>query len=388
MIKAWRDKLEQLLLEKDYKDIMLLNLLYLSIGYFFLTSSAALILQYYQYFIVKFIATIALYATLRYYQKTSKTKISALFLIIIIEIEIASDIIGGSFFEFITLSPFLSIAGFFFFFNFRAALIATFLHYSYWLVVFFYSYHYVYPAHPIFTYSLISNQFNVSFFILAFSISYYFSTTVIYKKTQKALYFKENILKEIYHRINNNLNLMASILGLQINQAKLNPPKSYQEILKTSRLRIDSIATTHEVLYETHDVKKVDFEKYVKKLTNLITKTYERDVDIDLICNKLKLDSSLINKLGIIINELLTNTIKHSKDEKLPKITISLKIENANYHFSYHEKNGQNIDMNQLENSKTLGMRLIQLTVEDIQGEMKVFWDDGLWVEIVIYLKQ
>ncbi len=384
MIKAWREKLELLLLKKDYKDIMLLNLLYLSMAYFVILSVVTLILGYYYFFVFKFLTVIALFAILKYYQKSSATKISVLFLMIILELEIASEILSGSFYEVPILYPFLTIAGFFFFFNLKEATVATIIHYSCWLIIYIYTQKYIYTDHPIFTSNWIFNMFATSFFILAFSISYYFSTTVIYKKTQKALQLKENILKEIYHRINNNLNFMASILGLQINHAKKNPPESYQEILKTSRLRIDSIAMTHEVLYETHDFKEINFETYIKKLTNLIGKTYGKSIDVTIQSGELKLDSAMANRLGIIINELLTNTIKHSLDAKIPQIEISLKVKNSGYHFSYHEKDGQKIEMQKLENNETLGMRLIRLTVEDIQGEMEVFWDDGLWVEIVI----
>ena len=378
MIRAWRDKLELLLLERDYKDIMLASLLYLGIAYFALMSIATLILGYSHFFMAKFIAMIALFAVLKYYQKNLNVKLSALFLMIVIEIEIAVHLLVGGFIEFPVLYPFLAIAGFFFFFNLKQAVIATILHYAYWLIIFIYAIEHIYTNHPILTHTWVFNTFATSFFILAFSISYYFSTTVIYEKTQKALQAKETILKEIYHRINNNLNFMASILGLQINHAKKNPPQSYQEILKSSRLRIDSIAMTHEVLYETHNFKEINFETYIKKLTHLVGKTYGKSIDITIQSGKLKLDSSKINRLGIIINELLTNTIKHALDAKIPQVEISLKLEDFGYRFSYHERDGQKIEMQKLENSKTLGMRLIRLTVEDIQGEMEVFWDDGL----------
>jgi two-component sensor histidine kinase len=78
----------------------------------------------------------------------------------------------------------------------------------------------------------------------------------------------------------------------------------------------------------------------------------------------------------------LTNSIKHSSGYRTPHIEILLKKEGSRYSFSYHEKDGKKIDIKELENSKNLGMRLIRLTVEDIEGEIKVFWDDGLRVEI------
>ncbi len=384
MIKLWREKLELLLLKKDYKDIMLLSLLYFGMSYFALLSIVTLVLGYYYFFAVKFIALIALYSILKYYQKSSKLKLSSLFLMIVIEIDIASVVAGGAFFELPALFPFLIIAGFFFFFNIKEAIIATILYYIFWIIIFLYAINYVYVDSLVFTYSATFNIFATSVFILIFSISYYFSTRVIFEKTQKALLFKENILKEIYHRINNNLNFMASILGLQINHAKKNPPKSYADILKTSRLRIESIAMTHEVLYETHNFKEIEFKRYIQKLTSLIGKTYGKSIDITIQSGTLKLDNVMINKLGIIINELLTNTIKHSLNEKIPQVKISLKKDDSKYYFSYHEEDGQKIEIQKFENSKTLGMRLIRLTVEDMQGEMKIFWDGGLWVEIVI----
>ncbi len=382
MIDNIKEKFQRLLSEKDHKEIMFMAILYLGIVYFTFMSIVTIILGYNSYFFIKFSVLIIMLGILYFYKKTSKLKLSIIVLTIIINIEISIAILSDEMFILPTLYPFIAIAGYFFFFNFKEAVLLTIFHYLFWIIVFYLGYHIMHPAHPFFRGIL--NIFVTSFFILTFSISYHFSTTYTYEKIEKTLNENDTIIKEIYHRITNNLNFMAAILGLQINHSKKVPHESYQECLKKSRLKIDTIAILHGVLYETKNFEHIEFGQYIKNLTNLITKTYARKIKTRIETNQMKLDISTTNRLGIIINELLTNSIKHSFGDEILHISISLKKEQDNYHFAYHEVAGKEMDLTKLLNSKNIGMRLIRMIAEEqIEGELEIGWEDGLLVEIV-----
>lgn len=384
MISTLKSKIEKLLWERNHKEIMFLAILYLGIVFFLLMTMVTFFFNYYGYMLVKFIVFLLLLWILRFYKKTSHLKLSVLFLMIVIDLEISIAILTDEIFLLPTLYPFIAIAGFFFFFNFKEAVILTMIHYLYWIIVFYVGHNVTHAGHPFFSWTYIFNVFATSFFILTFSISYYFSTELTYQEIEKRLKENETILKEIYHRIKNNLNFIASILGLQINQAKKAPKQSYQESLTNTRLLIDTIAITHRVLSETSSFEKIALNQYVESLTSLISKTYAVGLNILIETNNIELGFNATNRLGIMINELLTNTVKYSNPNKIPDISILLKKENDDFHFTYHEIDGKKIDLTKLQNSKMLGMRLIKMIAEEqLEGTLKISWDDGLLVEIL-----
>jgi two-component sensor histidine kinase len=229
------------------------------------------------------------------------------------------------------------------------------------------------------------NMFTTSVVVVFLGIFYHLSTEVTYKKLEKSNKKNETLLKEIHHRIKNNLNIIASIFGLQILNLKKGISKSAEEVLKDNKMRIESIAMIHESLYKSHDISQVPFNEYVLNLTGLINQTYNRNVSVKIDSNGIYLPLESMFRLGIILNELFTNSIKYAfeHDKSSDQVWIVLSKENNYYHFAYHESRNEHIDIDKMLESKTLGIRLIQLTVMQMEGTLDIIHDNGLIFKII-----
>ena len=188
---------------------------------------------------------------------------------------------------------------------------------------------------------------------------------------------KEMLLREIHHRVKNNMQIISSLLNLQSEYIK---ESEYLEMFNESRNRIKSMAIIHEQLYQSTDLANIDFNNYVRTLVNSLIAFYEKltknislKVDIDNIA--LGVDTAI--PCGLIINELVTNSLKHAfPNERDGKITITVK---------FHETDGKkNIDMTvsdngigmpeglDIQNTKSLGLKLVTTLIEhQLRGNFK-----------------
>jgi two-component sensor histidine kinase len=380
-----------LLHSTDHKELMLGGLYATFIIIYAVSSVIALHLDIYPLFFTKiFIAVLSSFLLYKYL-KSYRIGLYATLLIIIVELDIAISVLYDQFDSFTMAHPFILIFGFFFFFKLKNALIATTLHYIYWISIIMYTQYFFPLNHPALTPTSMLNMLVASFFILIFSLFYYFSTEVSYAKLAHSNRQNEILLKEIHHRIKNNLNMIASILGLQIISLKNNHTENAGEILLKSKLRIEAIAKIHEALYTSSDLEKIDFADYIHQLADSINQSYGRKIPLRIQGNNIALSLETMLNVGIIVNELITNTIKHSLQNSRDAkniIHISLQRKFNTYILTYHEENNHNADLHKLENSESLGMKLIRLTVKQMDAEMEIFQKNRLIFSIVFDVKQ
>ncbi len=185
---------------------------------------------------------------------------------------------------------------------------------------------------------------------------------------------------EIHHRIRNNLNTIASILGLQINTLDTVTEKNTKKILKNSKQRIEAIAMNHESLYQNYDDGEVSFNLYTRNLTDMISKVSNRNILVQVESNHISLPIETMFLIGIILSELFTNSIKYAfeEDKGGDQVKISLSQHGNHYLFSYHESRNENIDIEKMLNSQTLGIRLVKLIVKQLEGTFEVTRNRGL----------
>lgn len=199
----------------------------------------------------------------------------------------------------------------------------------------------------------------------------------VQQKMEQSLKEKEILLKEVHHRVKNNMQVVSSILNLQSSYVS---DEYALTLLKESQNRIKTMAYIHESLYQNKSFTSVNFSEYVHTLVNNIVQSYSASKDkitleLDIEKITLSLDSSI--PVGLIINELVTNSIKHGfPGEKQGKISLNLKCEN-NFVFLELKDNGvgfaPDIDF---ENSHSLGLQLVNTLIEQIDGKF-VFKSDG-----------
>lgn len=126
---------------------------------------------------------------------------------------------------------------------------------------------------------------------------------------------KEILLKEIHHRVKNNMQVISSLLSLQ---SKTIPDKHTQEIFDESRNRIKSMALIHEKLYQSKDLFRIDFNSYVRDLLDNLRISYglkEKNIETKVDIENVSFDINSAISLGLIINELASNAYKHAFTE-------------------------------------------------------------------------
>ena len=197
---------------------------------------------------------------------------------------------------------------------------------------------------------------------------------------QSALKEKEVLLREIHHRVKNNMQVISSLLNLQSKYVK---NKENIEMFKESQNRIKSMSLVHEKLYESKDMASVNFKDYIQNLTNDMFRIYNVDI------NKVTLQTSIevINlgidtaiPCGLVINELLSNCFKHAFPKgKKGKIDVIMQSVNMDEYELIVSDNGVSVpDKLNVGNSKTFGLKLITDLVENqLEGTLDLNRDNG-----------
>lgn len=191
------------------------------------------------------------------------------------------------------------------------------------------------------------------------------------QKVEQSLKEKEVLLKEIHHRVKNNMQIVSSILNLQ--SSYLNDPYALS-VLKESQNRIKTMSYIHESLYQNKTFTSVNFSEYLQTLTNNIIQSYsisESKVKLDLNIQKIALSLDNAIPTGLIVNELLSNAIKHAfPGNKIGNITLNLKQELNTINLSITD-NGTGFDEYiDFYNSPSLGLQLVNSLVEQINGSI------------------
>jgi len=185
---------------------------------------------------------------------------------------------------------------------------------------------------------------------------------------------KDLLYKEVHHRVKNNLNIVSSILAMQAQ----NEDKKVQKLIATSKTRIDSIAMVHSMLYVTNNLERVNAKEYIEKLVSHLKKTMSINIKIFKKIKNIELSLNEIIPLGLILNELLTNSFKYAfNDKKNPQIVIVLRIFQKNVMLNYYD-NGSG-KKNENEN---LGIKLIRLNIKQLKGKLKIKNENGLLYKI------
>lgn len=195
---------------------------------------------------------------------------------------------------------------------------------------------------------------------------------------KKSLQVKDMLLKEIHHRVKNNLMVISSLLSLQSRYIKDEASKS---IFKDSQNRARSMALIHELLYQSNDLKRINFGSYINKLTNELFSIYVTDpnnIKLYMDIDDVMLDINTAIPLGLIVNELLSNSMKHAfPNNKQGKIDIKFRLNDGNYSMIVSDNGvGFPQDYN-IQNSDFLGLKIVNSLTEQIDGEIKIEVSNG-----------
>ncbi len=203
---------------------------------------------------------------------------------------------------------------------------------------------------------------------------------------QKSLSEKETLLREIHHRVKNNLQFISSLLNLQARHVE--DPKA-QAVLKEGQNRVKSMALIHQNLYQEQNLTGIEVKKYLDVLIKNLFSSYNISPDRIKLASSidpLHLDVDTMIPLGLILNELISNSLKYAfPSEKQGIITIVLKEENKNLLLEVRD-NGIGIsdhDKNQL--GKSFGYRMINAFSNQLDADLKIVSGQG--TDVILSIK-
>ena len=200
----------------------------------------------------------------------------------------------------------------------------------------------------------------------------------------KSLKEKEFLLKEVHHRVKNNLQVISSLLNLQ--HSYIDEPY-YKSIFKESQNRVRSMALIHEKLYQNEYFSEIDIQHYIYSLTSNLKNSYRHEsqfvqfnFDIDNIF--LSIDQAI--PCGLILNELISNSLKYAFGErKEGVISISFRLDTDKKALLIMKDNGKGFPENfNIEKSETLGLKIVETLAEQINAEIEIKSKNGVQIKI------
>ena len=212
------------------------------------------------------------------------------------------------------------------------------------------------------------------------------------EKVQASLEEKEILLKEIHHRVKNNLQVISSLLSLQSKKVK----DSYTiDLFNESQNRIKTMALIHEKLYQSKDFAEIGFDEYVKSLVEHLSHSFKKDglgIKTTININKINLTMDTAVSCGLIVNELMTNAYKYAfpstwiknKTENYESfIKISIKEEEENKFLLIVNDNGIGIPENfNIQHIDSLGLKIVSSMVDQLNGSIEILRNNGTEIRI------
>lgn len=194
---------------------------------------------------------------------------------------------------------------------------------------------------------------------------------------ESALEDKNVLLKEIHHRVKNNLQVISSLLSLQ--QRQITDVKASQA-LQEGRDRVKAMALIHQNLYQDTNIIGVEINDYVTKLANSLVKNYQLegcDIQLNIHVDLVKVEVDTIIPLGLVINELISNALKYAFTNKTSgEISINMKLIGTTLTLAVAD-NGKGLPEGfSVENTVSLGFRLIKAFSDKLKAKLDIHSSD------------
>ena len=203
------------------------------------------------------------------------------------------------------------------------------------------------------------------------------------EKIKESLHEKEVLLKEIHHRVKNNLAVISSLLNLQ---AEKFLDKEVKGAFKDSQMRIRSMALVHEHLYQASDLSNIDFAHYIRSLVNQISRSSflpAHSIPIEVNAMDVNVDINLAIPCALIINELVTNAVKYAfPEDRSGSIEVQFLLGDHMFTLSVSD-NGVGLpkDFN-IETSSSFGMELIRMLSHQLEASLVIESEAGTRVTL------
>ena len=210
-------------------------------------------------------------------------------------------------------------------------------------------------------------------------------------RIKASLQEKEALLKEVHHRVKNNLQIISSLINLQSDTIK--DPKVL-EIFKESQNRVRLMALIHEQLYQSKNLGKIALKDYIQSLSDNLLRSYgvnQGEITLNLEIDDINLETDAAVSCGLMINELISNTLKYAfpptsgnANTKENLISIQAKRTHSNLFSIHYKDNGIGIPKSlDIQTLSTLGLQLVSSLTEQLGGTLHIISNEFTLFELI-----
>jgi two-component system, sensor histidine kinase PdtaS len=197
---------------------------------------------------------------------------------------------------------------------------------------------------------------------------------------QASLVEKETLLREIHHRVKNNLQIISSLLNIQSSHIS---DEKVLASLNEGQSRVQAMSLIHQNLYQSDHLSNIDIESYMKQLVQYLTGMFQmgdQSISMEVNAKDINFDIDTAIPLGLIVNELVSNALKYAFDKNKNDGNIKIEItsiSNEDYELKVSD-NGKGIhDKSLIENSNSLGLKLVKILSRQLRGNFIHTNDEG-----------
>ena len=198
------------------------------------------------------------------------------------------------------------------------------------------------------------------------------------EKIKASLREKETLLKEIHHRVKNNLQVISSLLSLQ---SRYLEDKRLLEIFRESENRVKTMALVHKLLYQSEDLSAVGFDSFISNLAGFLLQSYRTDsssIKVNLDVHDIQLDIVAAIPFGLILNELISNALKHAfPGEAKGEISLVMQVEGDRVVARFQDSGVGFPETLDFRNTQSLGLQLVNILVGQLRGTIELAVDGG-----------
>jgi len=192
---------------------------------------------------------------------------------------------------------------------------------------------------------------------------------------ENSLVEKDSLLKEIHHRVKNNLQMVSSLLSLQTKNTR---SKAAIEALEEGKSRVKAMALIHQKLYQNEDLSVIEMQSYIESLINSVQSVYKKgghNIDITVDAEAVELDIDRAIPFGLMLNELVSNSFKYAfpEDDEKGKIYIHIRKSSEKDGYFEYSDNGIGLPEDTEERASTsMGIRLMNRLANQLQTTLNI----------------
>lgn len=202
---------------------------------------------------------------------------------------------------------------------------------------------------------------------------------------EKALADKEVLLKEIHHRVKNNMQIVSSLLDLQSISIK---DSQAAEAMKEGKNRVQSMALIHQNLYQHDNLKGINARDYIGQLLIHLKDSYNVSasaVEINTAIDDLNIDLDTMIPIGLMMNELITNVFKYAVPHApAPQLDIVLQEKDNSLYLKIKDNGPGFTDPNDIKNTKSFGLKMVRAFAQKLKARLHIENNNGALVELFI----